>query len=62
MRIKDEMRYLWRAVNHEGEVLESFVTKGRDKAAALRFVKKAMKRHDRPNAITTDGPVPTRPR
>jgi putative transposase len=26
---------LWRAVDHEGEVLESFVTKRRDKKAAL---------------------------
>jgi putative transposase len=50
-----EMRYLWRAVDHEGEVLESFVTKDRDKAAALRFIKKAMKRHGRPKAIVTDG-------
>ena len=35
------MRYLWRAVDHEGEVLESFVTKDRDKAAALKFIKKS---------------------
>lgn len=35
---------LWRAVDHEGEVLESYVTKTRDKSAALRFLKKAMKR------------------
>jgi len=47
VKINGEMRYLWRAVDHEGEVLESFVTKERDKAAALRFIKKAMKRHDR---------------
>ena len=37
------------------KVLESFVTKGRDKAAALRFIKKAMKRHGRPRTIVTDG-------
>jgi putative transposase len=49
------MRYLWCAVEHEGEVLESFVTKERDKAAALKFIKKAMKRHGRPQAIVTDG-------
>ena len=35
VKINGEMRYLWRAVDHEGEVLESFVTKERDKAAAL---------------------------
>jgi putative transposase len=49
------MHYLWRAVDQEGEVLESFVTKTRDKAAALTFIKKAMKRHGSPKTITTDG-------
>ena len=49
------MRYLWPAVDHEGEVLESFVTTTRDKAAALKFIKKAMKRHGRTGAIVTNG-------
>jgi putative transposase len=49
------MRYLGRAVDHEGEVLESYVTKTRDKAAALKFIKKALKRHGRPKTIVTDG-------
>jgi len=44
-----------RAVDHEGEVLESYVTKKRDKAAALAFLKKALKRHGRAEAIVTDG-------
>ncbi|WP_394998379.1 transposase [Sphingomonas sp.] len=47
--------YLWRAVDHEGEILESFVTKARDKDAAPRFMKKAMKRHGSPTTIVTDG-------
>ena len=55
VRINGEMHYLWRAVDHEGEVLESFVTKTRDKAAALKFIKKAMKRHGRPKVVVTDG-------
>jgi putative transposase len=55
VKINGEMRYLWRAADHEGEVLESFATKDRDKAAALKFIKKAMKRHGRPKAIVTDG-------
>ena len=55
VKINGEMRYLWRAVDHEGEVLESFVTATRDKAAALKFIKKAMKRHGRTGAIVTDG-------
>ena len=55
VKINGEMHYLWRAVDQEGEVLESYVTKTRDKAAALRFMKKALKRHGSPEAITTDG-------
>ncbi len=55
VKINGELRYLWRAVDHEGEVLESYVTMTRDKAAALKFIKKAMKRHGRPQAIVTDG-------
>ena len=55
VRINGVQHYLWRAVDHEGEVLKSFVTKERDKAAALRFIRKALKRHGSPRAITTDG-------
>ena len=55
VKINGEMHYLWRAVDHEGELLESYVTKSRDKAAALTFMKKALKRHGSPKAITTDG-------
>ncbi len=54
VKVNGEMRYLWRAVDHEGEILESFVMKDRDKAAALKFMKKALKRHGSPDAITTD--------
>ena len=55
VKINGEIHYLWRAVDQEGEILESFVTKTRDKAAALTFMKKALKRHGSPKAITTDG-------
>ncbi len=54
VRINGETHYLWRAVDHEGEVLEVFVTKERDRRAALRFLKRAMKRYGRPNEIVTD--------
>ncbi|TMV06563.1 IS6 family transposase [Ruegeria sediminis] len=54
VKINGERHYLWRAVDHEGEVLESFVTKRRDKKAALKFLRKAMKRHGRPEVIVTD--------
>ena len=55
VKINGEMHYLWRAVDQEGEVLESYVTRTRDKKAALSFMKKALRRHGSPEAITTDG-------
>jgi len=54
VKINGERHYLWRAVEHEGEVLESYVTKTRDKKAALKFLKKAMRRYGRPEKIVTD--------
>ncbi|SIT90442.1 putative transposase [Yoonia rosea] len=54
VKIGGERHYLWRAVDREGEVLESFVTKRRDRKAALKFLKKSMKRHGRPHILVTD--------
>ncbi|SDE69728.1 putative transposase [Ruegeria marina] len=54
VKINGERHYLWRAVDHEGEVLESYVTKTRDKKAALKFLRKSMKRHGRPDVLVTD--------
>jgi len=54
VKINGEMHYLWRAVDHEGEVLESFVTKCRDRKAALKFLRKTMKRHGHPHVFVTD--------
>jgi putative transposase len=54
VKINGERHYLWRAVDHEGEVLESYVTKKRDKKAALKFMNKAMRRYGAPNEIVTD--------
>ena len=54
VRINGETRYLWRAVDHEGEVLEVFATKRRDRGAALKFLTRAMKRYGRPRSIVTD--------
>ena len=42
--IPDETHYLWRAVDHEGEVLEACVAKKQDGAAALMFLRRGMKR------------------
>ncbi|SDM12969.1 DDE domain-containing protein [Aliiruegeria lutimaris] len=54
VKINGERHYLWRAVHQEGEVLESFVTKTRDKKAALKFLKKTTKRFGRPHIFVTD--------
>ena len=54
VRINGEIHYVWRAVDHEGEVLEAFVTKKRDRKGALQFLKKVMKRYGPPKAIVTD--------
>ena len=54
VRVNGETHYLWRAVDHEGEVLEVFATKRRDRKAALEFLKRVMKRYGRPGTIVTD--------
>jgi putative transposase len=49
-----ETHYLWRAVDHEGEVLETVFKKRRNRKAALEFLKKLMKRCGSPALIVTD--------
>jgi putative transposase len=62
VKINGEIRYLWRAVDHKGEVLESFVSKRRDRKAVLKFLRKALKRHGQPEIADSDTirpPIPT---
>ncbi|MCV2893440.1 IS6 family transposase [Lentibacter sp. XHP0401] len=54
VKINGETHYLWRAVDHEGEILESFVTKRRDRKAAYKFLMKIMKRHGGASIFVTD--------
>ena len=54
VRINGETHYLWRAVDHEGEVLEVFATKRRNRKAALDFLKRAMRRYGQPEIVVTD--------
>jgi putative transposase len=54
VKINGERFYLWRAVDHEGEVLECYVSKRRDKNAAEKFLIKTMRKHGSPKIITTD--------
>ncbi len=54
VKINGELRYLWRAVNQEGEVLETYVTKRRNRQAALKFLRKIIKHHGPSQTIITD--------
>ena len=54
VNINGKTHYLWRAVDHEGEVLECYVTKHRNKRAALKFLSKTMRKHGVPKEIVTD--------
>ena len=54
VKIRGETHYLWRAVDHEAEVLVSLATKTRDRKAALKFLKKSMRKHGQPEVVVTD--------
>ncbi len=54
-KIDGRLRHLWRAVDREGEVLETAVAAKRNKAAALKFPKRILKKYGRPETIATDG-------
>ena len=54
LKISRAAHHLWRAVDHGEEVLESVVSKTRDRKAALKLLKKSMKWHGRPENIVTD--------
>ena len=54
VKINGERHYLWRAVDHEGEVLESVVTKRRNKSSTLKLLRKLMRRYGQPEVVVTD--------
>lgn len=55
VKLNGEIVCLWRAADHEGEILESYLAKARDKKAALTIMKVALKRHGSPETMATDG-------
>src|SRR5271163_106710 len=55
VKVNGKLCYLWRAVDHEGEVLEAVVTARRDKGAALKLLKRIMKKYGQPRSVVTDG-------
>ena len=54
VKVNGKLCYLWRAVDHEGEVLELVVTAKRDKAA-VKLLKRIMRKYGPPRKIVTDG-------
>ncbi len=54
VKINGETHYLRRAVDHEGGVLRSYVTKRRDRKPALKCLRKSMNRYGQPEIIVTD--------
>jgi hypothetical protein len=53
-KINGKLRYLWRAVDHGGEIFETVLTVRRDKAAAPKLLKRVMKKYGRPQTVVTD--------
>ena len=55
VRIAGKRMYLWRAVDHEGEVLDMLVQRRRGKRAALRLIRKLLRKQGFvPRLLTTD--------
>src|SRR5262247_3431180 len=54
-KVKGQWRYLYRAVDNQGQTVDFLLSKNRDQAAAVRFFKKAIGSHEAPEKITLDG-------
>ena len=54
VKINGELHYLWRAIDHEGTVLDCYLTKRRDRRTALKVLKNLVSRHGVPKQIITD--------
>ncbi len=52
IKIKGKWRYLYRAVDRDGQTLDFLLTAQRDKKAALRFLRKAVRQHGLPEKVT----------
>src|SRR5207302_8434230 len=55
IKVKGEWRYLYRAVDKQGQTIDFLLTEQRDEHAAKRFLTKAIRRHGVPEQITIDG-------
>jgi transposase-like protein len=55
IKIKGQWYYLYRAVDKHGQTIDFLLTEHCDTEAALRFLKKAIRRNGLPETITIDG-------
>ena len=55
IKVKGQWSYLYRAVDKHGQTIDFLLTEHRDTEAALRFLKKAIRRNGVPETITIDG-------
>jgi putative transposase len=55
VKVRGQWRYLYRAIDSNGDTVEFWLSKRRDLTAAKRFLRKALKRHGRPERIVIDG-------
>src|SRR5918992_2115667 len=55
IKVKGHWYYLYRAVDKTGQTIDFLLTEQRDREAALRFLKKVIRRHGVPEKITIDG-------
>jgi putative transposase len=55
VKVRGQWRYLYRAIDSNGDTIEFWFSERRDFTAAKRFLRKALKRHGRPERIVIDG-------
>lgn len=51
---QSQWKYLYRAVDSDGQTINFLLTAKRDAAAALRFFRKAIRHHGKPEVVTSD--------
>lgn len=55
IKIRGQWRYLYRAIDSNGDTVEFWFSERRNLTAAKRFLTRALKRHGRPERIAIDG-------
>ena len=55
IKVRGQWMYLYRAIDSNGDTVEFWFSERRNLAAAKRFLRKALKRHGRPERIVIDG-------